>query len=224
VSTRPEDTGGGYDGEPGDRHHGDGYPDDRHPDAPPLPRGARVLRTVAVVAIVIGVLVGVVGVWRAQTSQVSADKLAERHAHERAYSQLVGGPSGPGAARVDNITVTDAQIFRAGESAAGTLVFTVHNSSESTRIQSVDVAVGGAPVARVLYVPRPGADPAPLPGDGIVLDRHAEAVFAADGKSFALIGLPAGTDGQRADVVLTVDGVGRVAFEAPVRDTGVGAP
>jgi hypothetical protein len=253
VSATPEDTGDRWDrerprggradgGDPGrhdphdrypddrypddryaDRYPGDAYADDRDPDSPPLPRGARVIRTVAVIAVVIAALVGIAGVWRTQTSQVAEDKLAERHAHERAYSQLAGDPSGPGAARVENVTVTDAQIVRSGGSAAGTLVFTVYNSGELTRIRSVHVTVGGAPVSRVLYVPRPGADPAPLPGDGVVLGRHTEVVFAPDRTSFALIGLPAGPR-QRADVVLTVDGVGRVELQAPVRDTGVTPP
>jgi hypothetical protein len=236
VSTTPEGTGARWDREHDDGGHPDGYhgrdladdydgdPDDRDPVKPPLPRGVRILRAVAVAAVVITALIGIAGVWRAQTGGVSEDKLAERRAHERAYSQLAGDPTGPGAARVQTITVTDARVFRTGGSAAGTLAFTVYNSGELTRIRSVHVTVGGAPVSRVLYVAQPGADPVPLPADGVVLDRHAQTVFAPDGTSFALIGLPAGTKGQRADVTLTVDSVGRVEFQTPVQGAGTGRP
>jgi hypothetical protein len=209
------------DGNP--EHTGDGW-DDEIDAPPPLPRAARVIRALALGAVMVAVLIGVVGVWRAQTNQVLQDKSAERRAHERAYSQLAGDPAGPGAARVQNITVTDARIDRAVGSAAGSLYLTVYNSAEPVRLESVHVMVGTAQVSRVLYAAKPGADPEPLPRDGIVLDRSTELVFAPDGPSFALIGLPATTPGQRAKVTVVVSGLGQVRFEAPVRDTGVSRP
>jgi hypothetical protein len=193
-----------------------GRADGAHPGAPPPPRAARVLRFVAAVGVLLAVLVGVVGIWRAQTGDVNAEKLAEKRAHERAYSQLAGNPAGPGAARVESITVTDAVIHRTQGAASGTLSFAVYNSGRTERLRSVTVKVGTAEVPRVLYVPRAGAEPQPLPAEGLSVATAAEVSFGTGGSELALIGLPAAEPGTRADVTLEFSGLGPVSFEAPV--------
>jgi hypothetical protein len=191
--------------------------DERHPGGPPpVPRAAKVLRAVAVVAVVVAALVGVVGIWRAQTGPVNERKLDEKRAHERAYSQLAGNPTGPGAARVENITVTDARILRASGSATGTFTLTVFNSGPADRLRSVAVFVDGAAVPRVLYVPRVGAEPRPLPAGGLPLQTGAQLVFAPSGRSFTLLGLPATATGRRAEVTLGFSTAPTVRFAAPV--------
>jgi hypothetical protein len=209
-----ETSGDGVNGTSAD--NGTAYPD----APPPVPPTARVLRLLAVVAVVVAVLVGLAGIWRAQTGEVNADKMAEKRAHERAYSQLAGDPTGPGAARVENITITDAVVHRTQGSAAGTLSFSVYNSGRPVRLRSVTVTVGGAEVPRVLYVPRTGAEPQPLPGGGLPLATAATATFGTGGSEFALIGLPAREAGTRADVTVRFTGVGPVTFTAPVLPAG----
>jgi hypothetical protein len=194
--------------------------DERHPGPPPVPRTARVLRTVAVVAVVVAALLGVIGIWRAQTGTVIDHKLAEKRAHERAYSQLAGDPTGPGAARVENITVTDARILRASGSASGTLVLTVYNSGPADRLRSVALSVDGAAVPQVLYAARAGAEPQPLSAEGIPLGAGAQLTFTPQGPSFALLGLPSTATGRRADVTLAFGEARSVSFTAPVVPAG----
>jgi hypothetical protein len=189
--------------------------DERHPGGP-VPRAARVLRTVALVAVAAAVLLGVIGIWRAQTGEVGDRKLGEKHAHERAYSQLAGDPNGPGAARVDNITVTDAKILRAGGSASGTLVLTVYDSGPTDQLRSVAVTVDGVAVPRVLFTPRAGAEPQPLPAAGLPVNSGTELTFTPQGRSFALIGLPSTATGKRAEVTLLFGRAGSVRLGVPV--------
>jgi hypothetical protein len=181
---------------------------------PPRPPAAALLRFLAILAAAAAVLAGFVGIWRAQTQEVSADKAAERSAHERAYGQLAG--DGPGAARVRNITITDARIHGAGTEAAGTLAFRVQNSGPPVRLTTVTAEVGGAAVPRVLYVPRPTAEAQPLPAEGLTLTTGQLRTFEPGGPSFLLIGLPTDTVGQRARVTVTFTDVGPVEFEAPI--------
>jgi hypothetical protein len=203
VSETPADTGNTF--------------DERHPGGPPpVPRAARILRTVAVVAVVVAALLGVVGIWRAQTGPVLDRKLAEKRAHERAYSQLAGGASGPGAARVENITVTDARILRASGAASGTFVFTVYNSGATDQLRSVAVSVDGAAVPRVLYVPRVGAEPQRLPLGGLPVASGAQLSFTQPGRSFTLLALPSTATGRRAEVTLSFGSAAPVRFTAPV--------
>jgi copper(I)-binding protein len=192
--------------------------DERHPAGPPpVPRAARVLRAVAVVAVVIAALVGVVGIWRAQTGPVNDRKLDEKRAHERAYSQLAGDPAGPGAARVENITVTDARILRASSSASGTFVLTVYNTGAADRLRSVTVSVDGVAVPRVLYAAEVGAEPKPLPAAGLPLGTGEKVEFTPAGRSFTLLGLPSTATGRRAEVTLGFTSATTVRFGAPVQ-------
>jgi hypothetical protein len=183
---------------------------------PPVPRAARVLRTVAVIAVVVAAVVGVIGVWRAQTGNVNDRKLAEKHAHERAYSQLAGDPTGPGAARVENITITDGRILRARGSASGTLLFTVYNSGPADHLRSVAVTVDGVAVPRMLYAATAGAEPQPLPAEGLPLGTGEQRVFTDNGASLVLIGLPSAAAGRRAEVTVGFSRVGAVRFAVPV--------
>ena len=207
-------TGTGPSGTPPEYRGSEGETD--RGTTPSRPPAAAVLRLLAVLAVVAAVLVGFAGIWRAQTQGVIENKAAERQAHERAYGQLAGDPHGPGAARVRNITVTDARIHRAGGAAAGTLAFQVQDSGPPVRLTAVSVTVRGAEVPRVLFVPGAGAEAVPLPAGGLHLATGEQVTFAPGGMSFALIGLPTDTLGQRARVTVSFTDVGPVSFEAPV--------
>jgi copper(I)-binding protein len=184
---------------------------------PPRPPAASFLRFLAAIAVLVAVLAGFLGVWRAQTQSVSANKLAERQAHERAYGQLAGDPAGPGAARVRNITVTDARIGAVAGSAAGVLTFRVQNSGPPVRLTSVTATVGGVAVPRVLYVSGPDVEPQQLPEGGVPVGTGQELALVPGGRSFALIGLPTDTAGERAHVTVTFTDIGAVPFEAPIQ-------
>lgn len=203
MSVTPAGSGGGNSFDTGSR--------------PPRPPAASFLRFLAAIAVVFAVLAALLGVWRAQTQSISQNKLAERQAHERAYGQLAGDPSGPGAARVQNITVTDARIGVVAGSAAGVLTFRVQNSGPPVRLTAVTAAVGELAVPRVLYVAARDVEPQPLPEAGLPVGTGQELTLQPDGRSFALIGLPTDTAGNRARVTVTFTDVGAVQFEAPIQ-------